>query len=75
MTCSTRFVTSFKKTALTAPSSAVFEDAAEDVHYVYRPTKAGKHEKKTVKVGITSGDRIEILEGLAEGDEILASKP
>ncbi|HEV3436609.1 MAG TPA: HlyD family efflux transporter periplasmic adaptor subunit, partial [Gemmata sp.] len=75
MTCSVRIVTAKKKAALTVPSSAVFEDVTEDIHYVYRPTKGGKNEKKTVTVGITSGDRIEILEGLAEGDEILASKP
>ncbi len=75
MTGSARFVTAHKKAALTAPTSAVFEDTAEDSHYVYLPTKGGKHEKKTVKVGITSGDRIEILEGLADGDEILKSKP
>ena len=75
MTGSVRFVTSQKKDALSVPASAVFEDAAEDTHYVYKVTKDGKHDKKTVKVGITSGDKIEILEGLAEGDEILTSKP
>jgi len=75
MTCSVRIITAKKNAALTVPSLAVFEDAAEDIHYVYRLTKAGKHEKKTVTVGITSGDRIEILEGLAEGEKILATKP
>lgn len=75
MTGSARFVTSNKEAALTAPSSAVFEDVNLDSHYVYVPVKGGKPEKKTIKVGMTSGDRIEILEGLAEGDEILASKP
>jgi multidrug efflux pump subunit AcrA (membrane-fusion protein) len=75
MTGSLRFVTSQKRSALTVPSYAVFEDAAEDTHYVYRVTKDGKHERKTIKVGITSGDKTEILEGLYEGDEILTSKP
>jgi HlyD family secretion protein len=75
MTCSTRFVTFHKKAALTVPSTAVFEDVAEDTHYVYVPAKGGKNEKKTVKVGVTSGERVEIVEGLSEGDEILASKP
>lgn len=75
MTGSVRLVIAQKKSALTVPSSAVFEDTAEDIFYVYVPTKDGKHEKKTVKVGITSGDRTEILEGLAAGDEILESKP
>lgn len=75
MTGSARFVTAQKKNALKVPSSAVFEDAAEDIHYVYRATKDGKHEKRTVKVGMTSGEHVEILAGLAEGDEILTSKP
>jgi multidrug efflux pump subunit AcrA (membrane-fusion protein) len=75
MTGSARFVTTQKKDALTVLASAVFEDTSEDTHYVYRVLKGGKHEKKTVKVGITSGDKTEILEGLAEGDEILTSKP
>ena len=75
MTGSLRFVISQKKAALTVPSYAVFEDAAEDTSYVYLVPKDGKHKKKTVKTGIISGDKTEILEGLAEGDEILTSKP
>jgi multidrug efflux pump subunit AcrA (membrane-fusion protein) len=75
MTCSVRFVTARKDRALTVPASAVFEDEAEDAKYVYRPAKAGKPQKHAVKVGLTSGDRVEILDGLAEGDEILTSKP
>jgi multidrug efflux pump subunit AcrA (membrane-fusion protein) len=75
MTCSVRFVTARKEHALTVPASAVFDDDAEDARYVYRPEKAGKPEKRAVKVGLTAGDRVEILDGLAEGDEILASKP
>jgi multidrug efflux pump subunit AcrA (membrane-fusion protein) len=75
MTCSVRFVTSHKDHALTAPAASVFTDEAEDVKYVYRRGKGAKPEKKIVKVGQTSGERVEILDGLAEGDEILASKP
>jgi multidrug efflux pump subunit AcrA (membrane-fusion protein) len=75
MTCSVRFVTARKERALTTPAAAVFTDEAEDAKYVYRSVKGGQPEKRTVKVGLTSGDRVEILDGLAEGDEILASKP
>jgi multidrug efflux pump subunit AcrA (membrane-fusion protein) len=75
MSCSVRFVTARKENALTVPVSAVFEDD-DEAKYVYRSGKAGgKPEKKTVKVGITAGDRVEIVEGLSEGDEILSSKP
>lgn len=75
MACSIRFVTARKPNALTVPSSAVFEEHAEDTHYVYLCAPSGKHDKRTVKVGLTSGDRTEILDGLTEGNEILASKP
>lgn len=75
MTCSIRFVTARKANALTVPSTAVFEDTAEDIHYVWVATKDGKSEKKTVTVGITSGDRTEIVKGLSEGDEIYTAKP
>jgi multidrug efflux pump subunit AcrA (membrane-fusion protein) len=75
MTCSVRFVTARKERTLTVPAASVFTDEAEDVKYVYRPVKGGKPEKRTVKVGPASGERVEIVDGLAEGDEILASKP
>src|SRR5262245_49232472 len=75
MTCSVRFVTARKESALSVPAASVFTDEAEDVKYVYRPVRSGKPEKRTVKVGLTSGERVEILEGLTDGDEILASKP
>jgi multidrug efflux pump subunit AcrA (membrane-fusion protein) len=75
MTCSIRFVTAKKADALTVPATAVFEDVAEDVHYVWVPTKDGKHVKKAVTVGITSGDRTEIVKGLAAGEEVYSAKP
>jgi multidrug efflux pump subunit AcrA (membrane-fusion protein) len=75
MSCSARFVTARKENALTVPASAVFEDD-DEAKYVYRPGKAGgKPQKQTVKVGITAGERVEIVEGLKAGDEILTSKP
>jgi multidrug efflux pump subunit AcrA (membrane-fusion protein) len=77
MTCSARIVTARKESALTVPTSAVFEDDADDSKYVYLPAKSEKEkpQKRTVKVGLTAGDRVEILTGLSEDDEILASKP
>lgn len=59
--------------ALTLPSSTVFEDPEDDSHFVYVP--GDKPDKKSVKIGIISGGRTEILEGLKEGDQVLASKP
>jgi multidrug efflux pump subunit AcrA (membrane-fusion protein) len=71
MACAVKVVAYRKENALTLPSSAVFSDDDEE-HYVYR---AGSTDKVVVKVGKTSGDRSEILDGLKEGDEVRTSKP
>lgn len=55
------------------PSSAVFEDTESETFYVY--TADEKPQKKTVKTGLVGGGRTEILDGLKEGDKILAAKP
>jgi HlyD family secretion protein len=73
MTGGIRIVTYKNAEALTVPASAVFEDADEETHYVYRA--GAKAEKQTVRLGRRSGERVEILEGLAENDEIRATKP
>ena len=79
MACSVKFTTYRKDNALTVPAGAVFEDDMADTpsHYVYAstPDKDGKYPRRTVKVGKTASGKTEILEGLAAGDEILASKP
>ena len=75
MTGSVRFITAKKDNAVTVPASAVFEDDADESRYVYKPRKSGEPEKVVVKVGITVGDKTEILDGLTAGDEILTSKP
>ncbi len=75
MTGSVRFITAKKDNAVTVPASAVFEDDADESKYVYKPRKSGEAEKVAVKVGVTVGDKTEILDGLTAGDEILGSKP
>lgn len=56
--------------AVVVKKSSVFSDD-EINHYVYTTDE----ERKPVKVGMASGDDIEILSGLAVGDEILKAKP
>jgi hypothetical protein len=73
LTGSVKIVTSQKENVLNVPSSAVFDDPDTDTPYVYLP--GPKPQKKTVKIGLVAGDKTEIVEGLAEGDEILAAKP
>ena len=75
MTCSLRFVTSKKDTAVTVPAAAVQDDDDGETKFVYLPGKDGKGEKKMVKVGLTVGEKVEILDGLKAGEEILPAKP
>ncbi len=87
MTGTVRIVTNRKESTLTVPESAVFEDEDAGTEYVYRQKfeerkdgdavvkKPLKPMRVTVKVGLRASERVEILEGLVEGDEILESKP
>ena len=56
--------------AIVVPKSSVFSDDSIN-HYVFTEDE----KRKSVEVGMTSGDDIEILSGLSEGDKILKSKP
>jgi multidrug efflux pump subunit AcrA (membrane-fusion protein) len=79
MACTVKFVPYRKEDVLTVPSSAVFEDDSADVptHHVYlaKPDKDGKFPKRQVKTGKIADGKTEILDGLADGDEVLMSKP
>lgn len=61
-----------KKTAMTLPLDALFDDG--DKPYVYL-VKDGKAHKQNVKTGITSGKKIEILEGVSKGDQVIVNGP
>jgi len=76
MSCTVKFVPYLKKRALVALASAVFTDKLDsEKKYVYLYQEGEKSEKVQVTVGKRSGDRLEILEGLDRGDEILLEEP
>jgi multidrug efflux pump subunit AcrA (membrane-fusion protein) len=79
MACSVKLGLYRKDNALLVPSTAVLEDEWSDTlaHYVFRakPEKDGKYPKQPVKIGKSAGGKTEITDGLADGDEILTSKP
>ncbi len=75
MACSARIVSYRKDDALTVPESAVFADPDGEEHHVFLPGGDGKSTRRAVVVGKVVGGRAEILDGLKEGDEILAAKP
>ena len=75
MACDVKLVPYKKADAIAVPAKAVFTvDLDETQRYVY-VVKEGKPAKTGVKVGRTCGERLEIIEGLKAGDEILLDKP
>lgn len=76
MSCSVKLTAYYKADALTVPTSAVFSEELDDTQkYVYVAKDEGAPEKRTVKAGQASGDKTEIVSGLAAGDKVLLKKP
>ncbi len=57
--------------ALTVPRDAVVDTG--DMQHVFIKTSATGFEPRPVRVGLRLPDRIEVLEGVEEGEEVLAS--
>ena len=75
MTCSLKLVAYAKDDALTVPSAAVSSDPADDAKKFVQVFKDGQAQRRDVKVGQTSGERTEILEGLQPGEEVVVPAP
>ena len=76
MNCELKAVPWQKKDALTVPPKAVFTDEADlTKQYVYVLGKGDKAEKRPVVVGKRNEKQADILQGLAEGDQVLLEKP
>jgi multidrug efflux pump subunit AcrA (membrane-fusion protein) len=76
MTCSAKFTAYARKDALVAPAAAVHEDEEhEGAHVVWVKKADGGHERRAVKVGKRTEDKVEILDGVAEAEELLLQKP
>jgi multidrug resistance efflux pump len=75
MSCSVKFMPYVNRRALTVPASAVSTDELDDQkHYVFLLTD-GKQKKRQIQVGRKSGDKIEVLLGLEEGDQVVKEYP
>ena len=75
MACKMSFLTYVNNDAIVISKKSVFSDDEEFTHYVYVMNKDSKPEKVEVVIGKTSGDDIEILQGLSAGDQIATAKP
>ena len=76
MNCELKMIPYKKTDALTVPPKAVFtEDFDPAKQYVYLQGKDGKPQKRVVTLGERNDKQVEVLTGLAAGDEILLEKP
>jgi len=76
MSCTAKLLPYVDKRALVVPAKAVFEDDLdEDSRYVFVLGKDGKPQKRPVVVGKKGDEKIEIVRGLAEHDEVLLERP
>jgi len=74
--CEIKMIAYKKTDALTVPPKAVFTEEFDLAkQYVYLQGKNGKPEKRAVTLGERNDKQIEVLQGLAQGDEILLEKP
>lgn len=76
MTANVTFIVDHKENILLVPQDAVKERDGE--YRVFTPkedkNKKGPPPTKTVKTGISDGKKIEIIEGLQEGDQVLVAE-
>ena len=76
MNCELKMVPYKKTDVLTVPLKAVFTEEFDPAkQYVYLQGKDGKPQKRVVVLGQRNDKQVEVLQGLAEGDEILLEKP
>jgi membrane fusion protein, copper/silver efflux system len=57
--------------ALTVPNEAVLDSG--ESQYVFVARGSGLVEPRNVRVGASDGERVQILEGLAEGDAVVTA--
>jgi len=75
MSCSVEVVAYAKDMALVIPAKAVMSDERDETRKYVFLVQEGKPRERDVAVGKRSDDRVEIIAGLTEGDEILLERP
>lgn len=68
MFANVEIVTDVHNTAISIPLSAVLDDAGKSVVFV---VDGNDYKKKTVTLGLKSDDRVEVIDGLKEGDKLV----
>jgi multidrug resistance efflux pump len=75
MSCSVEVVAYSKDMAVVIPARAVMSDEKDEARKYVFLLQEGKPRERDVAVGKRSDDRVEIIAGLSEGDEILLERP
>ncbi len=75
MVCSVKIASYFEKSALAIPGCAVFRDETDDRKTYVFVLDAGKPKRRDVVVGKKGDEKVEVVRGLSEGDEILLERP
>jgi hypothetical protein len=76
MACTVKLVPYADRRALVVPAKVVFEEEMdEDSRYVFVTGKDGKPQKRPVVIGKKTDDKVEIIRGLTEQDEVLLERP
>lgn len=68
MFANVQIITEVSRSAISVPQSAVLNDNGQSILFVLGP---GGFEKRVVTVGIQSGDRIEIRDGINPGEKVV----
>jgi len=68
MFANVEIVTDVNRSAISVPQAAVLEDSGKTVVFV---AEAGAYKKRVVIEGIKGNDQVEILDGLAAGDQVV----
>lgn len=63
--------TNHRDAVVTVPSSAVIDSGTRQIILIQ--TREGRYEPRQVKLGARSDDRIEVLEGVREGEQLVVS--
>jgi membrane fusion protein, macrolide-specific efflux system len=71
MTANVTFTVSRREDVLVLPAEAVRKEDGRDVVLRPNPEGRGRPARAEIKTGITDGKKVEILDGLAEGDKVL----
>jgi len=68
MFANVEIITDVRSTSISVPQSAVLDDADKKVVFV---AEGNSYKQRQVQVGIQSGDRIEVIDGLKSGDRVV----